>query len=215
MINGGKAEELLALKLQLLIQRSHTILDIGTSQRFAKELKKYETLFEGKNYIAAGYHPENIYGVYNCDIHADIEAIPYDNESMDAIICLEVLEHVKNPFQAAKEIKRVLKKDGTLLLTVPFLTSYHGGNRKLQNGFTHKHKGFSDFWRFTHEGLYLMFHGLSYFEIHPIDGRIELMLKNLGLDRFIHIPFFRTLIDKIDTPRLSHSTSRHLIYATK
>lgn len=215
MIKGGKAEALLAEKLKILAANAHTILDIGTSQRFAKELRIYEPLFKGKNYIAAGYHPELIYGEYNCDIHADVEAIPYEDGSIDGIICLEVLEHVKNPIKAAAEIKRVLRTDGALLLTVPFLTSYHGGNRKLDKGFTHQHKGFSDFWRFTHEGLYLLFHEFSHFEVHPIDGRIELMLKNFHLDKYIHKPFFRKLIDKIDAPRLGHSTSRHLVFALK
>jgi len=173
MIKGGKAEGLLAEKLMLLTANAHTILDIGTSQRFAKEIRAYEHLFKDKNYIAAGHHPEMIYGKYNCDIHADVEAIPYDDESIDGVICLEVLEHVKHPFKAADEIKRVLRKGGILLLTTPFLTGYHGSNRKLDKNFAHDHKSFSDFWRFTHEGLYLLFNEFSQFEVYTIDGRIE------------------------------------------
>jgi predicted SAM-dependent methyltransferase len=45
---------------------------------------------------------------------------------VDAVICLEVLEHVGYPFRAAGELVRVLRPGGRLLLTVPFLTSYHG-----------------------------------------------------------------------------------------
>ncbi len=53
----GKPEADFAKCLQQIIETSQTILDIGTSERFAKELRCYEPLFDGKKYIAAGYNP--------------------------------------------------------------------------------------------------------------------------------------------------------------
>jgi ubiquinone/menaquinone biosynthesis C-methylase UbiE len=38
---------------------------------------------------------------------ADIYHLPFVNKSFDLILCLEVLEHLKNPQKAIKEIKRV------------------------------------------------------------------------------------------------------------
>jgi hypothetical protein len=54
MLRGGKAEKLFARCLEETVQNANDILDIGTSMRFAKELRPYEQLFRKKQYIAAG-----------------------------------------------------------------------------------------------------------------------------------------------------------------
>ena len=46
-------------------------------------------------------------------------------ESYDSAICLEVLEHVPDPFQALTEIYRILKRKGTLIVSVPHLSRLH------------------------------------------------------------------------------------------
>lgn len=53
------------------------------------------------------------------------EDLPFKDESFDGVLSLNVLEHVKDPFQCAKEISRVLKKDGKLYCVVPFMSPYH------------------------------------------------------------------------------------------
>lgn len=52
--------------------------------------------------------------------------LPFKSGVFDAIFSLVVLEHVKNPFECAKEIVRVLKPGGTLYVVVPFLQPFHG-----------------------------------------------------------------------------------------
>ena len=47
------------------------------------------------------------------------EAIPYDDRSFDKILCSEVIEHVLHPVLLLKEMKRVLKDDGLLSLSIP------------------------------------------------------------------------------------------------
>lgn len=47
------------------------------------------------------------------------ERFPYEENSFDTVICREVLEHVTDPYHVIKEAYRVLKPDGTLLLTTP------------------------------------------------------------------------------------------------
>ena len=44
----------------------------------------------------------------------------------DAVFCTEVLEHVSNPFEAVKEISRVLKPGGYLFASSPFGFRIHG-----------------------------------------------------------------------------------------
>ena len=50
---------------------------------------------------------------------ADAAKLPYTNNFFNAVICLEVLEHVDNPSQALSEIYRVLKKGGYTVILVP------------------------------------------------------------------------------------------------
>lgn len=215
MIKGGKAEKIFSSYLKLLVSQSDTILDIGTSQRFAKELRPYETWFEGKHYVAGGYNPAMIYGTYNCDVHTDIENIPYEDNTWDAVICLEVLEHVANPFKAATELYRVLKPGGVLLLTTPFLLGYHGKTKRPGAIDSHSHSEYPDFWRFTHEGLFHLFKPFASTKIEVLNGPVEVGLMVFNLSSLLHVPIIRSIVDKVDRPMLSKQTSRHLVWATK
>jgi ubiquinone/menaquinone biosynthesis C-methylase UbiE len=47
------------------------------------------------------------------------EEIPYDNKYFDKILCSEVIEHVLDPAPLLNEMKRVLKDDGILSLSIP------------------------------------------------------------------------------------------------
>lgn len=51
--------------------------------------------------------------------------IPVKNNSVDAVYCTEVFEHVLKPEKMISEIKRVLKKGGAALITVPWSARYH------------------------------------------------------------------------------------------
>lgn len=54
-------------------------------------------------------------GIRNVEFRlADIFHLPYDDEAFDSVIICFVLEHLHNPVTALNELKRVLKKGGTL-----------------------------------------------------------------------------------------------------
>jgi ubiquinone/menaquinone biosynthesis C-methylase UbiE len=59
------------------------------------------------------------------DIVSDITSIPRPDASFDAIMCTEVLEHVPDPVAALKELNRLLKPGGHLIITVPFASLTH------------------------------------------------------------------------------------------
>lgn len=60
------------------------------------------------------------------DVQAFAESLPFRDAVFDAVICSEMLEHVPDPMAVIKEISRVLKPNGVLLASVPFLNRIHG-----------------------------------------------------------------------------------------
>ena len=52
-------------------------------------------------------------------INAEAEKLPFNNESFDKVLCSEVLEHIKADKAALKEISRILKPGGILVMSVP------------------------------------------------------------------------------------------------
>lgn len=54
------------------------------------------------------------------------EVLPFRDNSLDAVISIAVLEHVRDPFMCAREIIRVLKPGGVLYCSVPLLQPLHG-----------------------------------------------------------------------------------------
>ena len=70
------------------------------------------------------------------DIVCDITSIPEIDESFDAIICIEVLEHLPDPVAAIREFSRLVRNDGYLILTAPFCSLTHFAPYHYSTGFT-------------------------------------------------------------------------------
>jgi SAM-dependent methyltransferase len=60
------------------------------------------------------------------DVRGVGERLPFKDGVFDAVVSIAVLEHVKFPWICAKEILRVLKPGGDLIICVPFLQPLHG-----------------------------------------------------------------------------------------
>ncbi len=56
---------------------------------------------------------------------SDAHFLPFKAKSFDGIICIAVLEHVKNPFQVIEEMKWILKENGRIFVDIPFMYRYH------------------------------------------------------------------------------------------
>jgi ubiquinone/menaquinone biosynthesis C-methylase UbiE len=69
------------------------------------------------------------------DIISDITSIPEPDESFDAIMCIEVFEHLPAPILAIKEFSRLLKKGGILIITAPFCSLTHFAPYHFYSGF--------------------------------------------------------------------------------
>lgn len=63
---------------------------------------------------------ENLVGIEHVDLeHCPIEEMPYKDNFFDVVICSQTLEHLKEPIVALKEMMRVLKDDGKLIVSIP------------------------------------------------------------------------------------------------
>lgn len=69
------------------------------------------------------------------DIVSDITSIPVEDASFDAVMCIEVLEHLPDPVKALYELNRVLKPGGVLILTAPFCSLTHFSPYHFSTGF--------------------------------------------------------------------------------
>lgn len=70
------------------------------------------------------------------DYESDINHIPVPDSSFDAILCTEVLEHAPEPIEALREMSRILKPGGRLLLTAPLGSGLHQLPFHYYGGFT-------------------------------------------------------------------------------
>jgi len=111
------------------------VLDIGAADRWIQS-----HLSNKAQYIALDYPPTGMH-LYDAspDVFGNITKLPFRDNQFNVVICLEVLEHVNDPWRGFAEISRVLKKEGEAWISMPFLYPMHD-------------KPF-DFQRFTQYGL--------------------------------------------------------------
>lgn len=97
---------------------SGNLLDIGCGS------KPYKELFNHcKTYV--GLEIETNKNLNEMDFTYDGKTFPFEEGRFDSAICSEVLEHVFEPEIFLKEVNRVLKKDGKVILTLPFFWDEH------------------------------------------------------------------------------------------
>jgi len=77
------------------------------------------------------------------DCVADARRLPFTDRAFWVVVSQEALEHIADPFVAVREMGRVLKHTGRLLLQTPFVLGYHPDPE--------------DYWRFTAAGVRELF----------------------------------------------------------
>jgi len=82
-------------------------------------------------------------GYPNVHIVANLECLPFQNDSLAGIVSVAVLEHARNPAAQVAEMRRVLEPGGRVLCFVPFIQGFHASPH--------------DYQRYTKEGLRQLF----------------------------------------------------------
>ncbi len=97
-----------------------TLLDVGCGN------KPYKNLFHVTEYIGIDIINEaHDHTLEPVDLIFDGRTIPFKNQSFDSVFSSEVFEHVFYLEELIQEINRVLKEDGQLLITLPFVWIEH------------------------------------------------------------------------------------------
>lgn len=94
-----------------------------------------------------------------------------ENDSVDCIIAISTLEHVKRPWDMIKEFQRVLKPGGVMYLNTPFVFPFHADP--------------DDFYRFSNRGIVLLCEGFdildSGFNRGPASTFVHLLVHFLAI----------------------------------
>lgn len=79
----------------------------------------------------------------NCDskfLQGDLNKLPFKKEEFDLILCSDVIEHIKKDVQTIKELNRVLRNGGRLILSS---TGNNKFTKKFKNEFMHERAGYN------------------------------------------------------------------------
>ena len=95
------------------------LLDVGCGT------KPYQRLFAVRSYTGLEFDTPAARKRDVADAYYDGSAFPFGVRQFDSVLCNQVLEHVFKPEDFLREIHRVLKPGGKLLLTVPFIWDEH------------------------------------------------------------------------------------------
>ena len=172
---------------------SEPILQIGSkSSILDKRGGKWRNLYREKTFIGIDIESgENVDCVF--DISDNISKLrrKVRIKQFSTIICPHVLEHVRNPFIVADNIKKLLLPRGKTIVTVPWVQGFHEFP--------------DDYWRISFSGLKELFKGLQIIDEYYSDaseefgyrltynGAIEHSIRTCRIERNL----FRINLEKI------------------
>jgi SAM-dependent methyltransferase len=124
-----------------LLKPGFKVADIGAGEGFFSQLLG--------QYVADKLSLEPSEIVSACDIfpqyfrYPDVPCLaispdgrlPYDDESIDVACSLEVIEHVEDQFEFTRELYRILKPGGTVIISTPNVLNLNSRWRTLHSGF--------------------------------------------------------------------------------
>jgi SAM-dependent methyltransferase len=152
------------------------ILQIGSKEAIVdRSSRRWRELFPDKEFIGldieAGANVDRVADI--CMDFTQLDAA-LDGGRFGFIVCQHVLEHVRKPWLAARNIQRLLMPGGYCYIAVPWVQAFHGFP--------------SDFWRFSFPALVELFDELEFVDMYYsasgtgfdaaykilVDGRVDL-----------------------------------------
>lgn len=124
------------------------VLHIAPEQSFYKKFKKLKNI----DYLTCDLNSPL------ADIKADIQNLPFEDNSFDVIFCNHVLEHVNDDKKALSELYRVMKKGGWGIFQVPI--RYQLEKTFEDPSITDKNERIEKFGQYDHVRVY----GMDYYQ---------------------------------------------------
>lgn len=113
------------------IVKDKVVLDIASGSGYGTKLLAESARFVygvDVNEAAVDYSKKN-YGSKNIKyLVGDGESIPLEDNSVDVVITLETIEHIKDYKKFLKEVGRILKEDGLAIVSTPNDVEFAEGN---------------------------------------------------------------------------------------
>lgn len=116
------------------------VLDVGAGEGFFSqsmgELLRRRKVEPASRLQACDLFPGTFrYADLRCDPLDAADRFPYEDDSFDAAVSVEVVEHLENQFQFVRELHRVVKPGGRAFVSTPNLTNINSRLRFLHSGF--------------------------------------------------------------------------------
>ncbi|NUQ57086.1 MAG: class I SAM-dependent methyltransferase [Candidatus Paceibacter sp.] len=196
-------------KMMKILTDKKSIIDIGGSLRIStakgnRVNPDMKWIAEAIRQNRVDYKIMDVVPDYNPDVVGDIHNMPFADNSVDAIICMAVFEHIEDPLTAAKELYRVLKPGGYCLFQAPFLYYYHP-----EKGY------YNDYWRFTPDVLKMMFKNFSVMETHNIRGAAASVIHLTPLGRISFFVAVGNFLDRLFKKSGSNQSSGFTAFLIK
>lgn len=117
------------------------LLDAGAGERrfrpacghlryVSQDFARYDGAGDGAGLQTGGWDQSGL------DLVCDITAVPEPGGAFDAVLCTEVLEHLPDPLAALRELSRLTRPGGLLILTAPFVSFTHFAPYHFCTGFS-------------------------------------------------------------------------------
>lgn len=184
------------------IEPTARIMSIGGYGKIDSQLKEY------LRNSTASLQTMDIDERHKPDLLGDVQELsklmPSENHKLDLIVALEVFEHVPSPKDAVYECLKVLKDNGTLIFSTPWITPIHDRPH--------------DYWRLTPQAIKMITSDFREVKIYArgnqFDSIVALILRGLfskklslkilmvfvsGLTLFMRKPKLYEYIDDIDS----------------
>lgn len=196
-------------KIKKILEEKKEIIDIGGGLRISQKQgnwydKKREWIKKIIDENKIQYKILDPSPKYKPDIVGDIHNLPFKDNSLEAIICISVLEHVQNPIKACQEIHRVLKPGGYCFIHAPFLFYYHA-----EKGY------YKDYWRFTKDAWDILTVDFKQREFCSIRGATESWIKLSPLGKYKIINKVMNFLDIVFKKTKSNQVSGYHVFLVK